>query len=155
MSHYAEIRPQGRTNLTGCLLRAKQIGMPDAGDFTLNTTHDFTIQTQFPAKVELRFKLTSGTLTAAIDVNSTGTYSSSDSTSGAISTTAVTFVEVETTAANDYACVRLTGSSAVIAELEVKVLGVLAETDNGTEVTCGFNAIRSADGTWDSGEEQG
>ena len=158
----AEISALSKSNLAGVLLRAKQLGVGEEDDFTFaaDEVKNLTaIDTPYPCVVEVRVKLASGELTIQADVNATGTYAAEDATTGVISNTANHYLRVVTTSANKKVALRCTsgttGEEAVVAELEAKVLAVLAEKDNGIEVRSSFNAVSAQDGVWTSAEEEG
>lgn len=157
-----DISALGTANLAAVLLRAKQLApFGTAGSFTFTADQVknlAAIKTPQACRLLVHFKLTSGTLTVGADVNSTGSYSSADVTSGAISTTADTFMIVNTTSSDKYVNLRCTsgttGSEAVVALFEVYVLGLIPDGADAVSIRTPFNAL-SGDSTWTSGETAG
>jgi hypothetical protein len=123
-------------------MRGTDLGLETA-DFTVANGNnlDFSFYTPLPLTCELVIRLASGTGSATVDINSTGTYGSADVTR-AVSGTNEVLVPWATTTGNLWSACRYTATSnTVIDRLKVEAKGLVPDGSDCTSIHTIINAF--------------
>lgn len=136
-------------DMVGNILKGSDLGL-SAGTFlaTASPKNLTAIQTPVPETMVLLVRLSSGNITAAVDVNDTGTYSSADSTVTISATGEFRALAFSTSSTDSYAAIRLTTSAnGIIDRFGVLSLSKLTAGEEFRSVRAGRNAVACAEMT--------